>query len=159
MVLGIEEQSLFLRALKEKDLPMVLDIEERVYGFPWSQQIFKDCLSMGYSSWALINEGELIAYTVLSIAVGEAHILNICIHPEKQGKGFGRFFLQKLFKIAKDKKAERIFLEVRPSNKAAIDLYKKLGFEKIGQRKAYYPTKDGREDALVYSFDLTSLID
>jgi len=153
-VLGLEEGALYIRPLKDKDLPKVLEIEGKAYTFPWSQQIFKDCLSMGYSSWGLIYEGELIAYAILSIAVGEAHVLNICIDPEKQGQGFGRYFLHALFNIAKDKKAERIFLEVRPSNERAVLLYENLGFEKIGERKNYYPTPDGREDALVYSLDL-----
>lgn len=152
---GIEDDSLHLRPLKNKDLPNVLRIEDSVYDYPWSEQIFKDCLAMGYSNWGLHGNGQLIAYAILSIAVGEAHILNICIDPNKQGQGFGRIFLQELFTIAKEKGADSIFLEVRPTNKGAIILYKKLGFTQIGRRKNYYPIKDGREDALVYSCDLT----
>jgi len=152
MAFGVEDDSLHLRPLKNKDLPDILRIEDSVYDYPWSEQIFKDCLAMGYSNWGLHSEGQLIAYAILSIAVGEAHVLNICIDPDKQGQGFGRMFLQELFKVAKEKGAESIFLEVRPTNKGAIVLYKKLGFTQIGQRKNYYPVEGGREDALVFSY-------
>lgn len=158
-VLGLDEDdSLHLRPLKNKDLPNVLTIEEKVYGFPWSEQIFKDCLAMGYSSWVLSDDRQLVAYAIVSIAVGEAHILNICVDPDKQKKGFGKMFLLELFQIAKEKEADSIFLEVRPSNSSAVALYKKLGFKQIGIRKAYYPTNDGREDALVFSFDLAEWV-
>lgn len=159
-VLGLDEDdSLHLRPLKNKDLPDVLQIEEKVYGFPWSEQIFKDCLAMGYSSWSLRDNGRLIGYAIVSIAVGEAHILNICVDPDKQNSGFGRLFLAELFSVAKHQGAERIFLEVRPGNKAAVSLYEKIGFKQIGRRKGYYPAGEGREDALVYSYDLTSPIE
>tara|TARA_R110002096_G_scaffold379_11_gene2362 strand:+ start:9458 stop:9961 length:504 start_codon:yes stop_codon:yes gene_type:complete len=153
-----KQSGLQLKPLKNTDLPEVLIIEGRVYDFPWSEQIFKDCLAMNYSSWGLMHEGELIGYAILSIAVGEAHVLNICINPNKQGLGFGGHFLQQLFKVAKGKKAERMFLEVRPSNTRAVGLYEKLGFAQIGQRKNYYPAGDGREDALVYSIDLNPTV-
>lgn len=146
--------ALYLRPLRENDLPAVMAIEKQVYHFPWSQQIFSDCLLMGYSSWALIYNEELIGYAILSVAVGEAHILNISIQLEKQSQGYGRFFLKKLFVITKEKQAEHVFLEVRPSNKAAVVLYEKLGFKQVGLRKGYYPSDKGREDARVYSYDL-----
>ncbi len=159
-VLGLNAgESLHLRPLKNKDLPSVLKIEEKVYDFPWSEQIFKDCLAMNYSSWSFQDNGQLIGYAIISIAVGEAHILNICVDPDKQNAGFGRLFLAELFNVAKYQEAERIFLEVRPSNKAAVTLYEKIGFKQIGRRKGYYPVKDGREDALVYSYDLTAPIE
>jgi ribosomal-protein-alanine N-acetyltransferase len=154
-VIGLaEEKELYIRSLKKADLPAVLAIEKLVYKFPWSGQIFKDCVSCSYSNWALIKQGELIGYSILSIAVGEAHILNICIHPDQQGKGLARLFLNDLLTEAKKKNAESVFLEVRPSNAAAVSLYESMGFKQIGQRKNYYPTADGREDAVVYSIDL-----
>lgn len=145
---------LSLRPLKEQDLPAVLAIEQQVYNFPWSEQIFKDCLYVGYSSWALMKGKELVGYALLSIAVEEAHILNICVAEQYQGQGYASQFVSELFNIARDKQAAHMFLEVRPSNIAAIKLYAKLGFNEIGRRKAYYPSTDGREDALVLSYNL-----
>lgn len=145
---------LYLRTLKEADLTDVITIEKKVYQYPWSHQIFKDCLFIGYSCWALIKDEKLIGYAILSIAVEEAHILNICITPELQKKGLGFHFVEELLKVAIENKAANIFLEVRPSNTAAVCLYEKIGFKEIGRRKGYYPGDNGREDALVLSYDL-----
>lgn len=149
-------QADYLRPLKTHDIPKVLTIERQMYSYPWSEGIFKDCLKIGYSNWAFIKDGQFVGYVILSVAVGEAHILNICLDPAYQGKGLGRQFLKEVLIIAKKKNANSVFLEVRPSNTAAVQLYKTAGFKKIGKRKNYYPAADGKEDALVLSLDLTS---
>jgi ribosomal-protein-alanine N-acetyltransferase len=155
VMLGATEQhELYLRPLKDDDLEEVLAIEGKVYQFPWSRQIFKDCLQIGYSSWGLIKEGRLVGYAIVSIAVQEAHILNICIDPEYQRQGLGYHFVEELFIVAKENNAAHVFLEVRPSNTAAVSLYEQIGFKEIGRRKNYYPGKVNREDALVLSYDL-----
>jgi len=145
---------LYLRPLTSLDIPPVLEIEKQVYDFPWSQQIFKDCLFAGYSNWGLIKDKQLIGYALLSIAVEEAHILNICISPSLQKMGYATKFVKELFNIAREKQAANIFLEVRPTNEAAVKLYGRLGFKEIGRRKGYYQAKEGREDALVLSYHL-----
>ena len=146
----------YLRPLKTHDIPKVLTIERQMYSYPWSEGIFKDCLKIGYSNWAFIKDGQFVGYVILSVAVGEAHILNICLDPAYQGKGLGRQFLKEVLIIAKKKNANSVLLEVRPSNKAAVQLYKTAGFKQIGKRKNYYQAADGKEDALVLSLDLTS---
>lgn len=142
---------LIMRALTNQDLSAVLAIEDQVYDFPWSEQIFKGCLRAAYSNWALVKDNQVIGYALLSIAVEEAHILNICIDPALQRSGFASTFLKGLFIVAAQQKANNIFLEVRPTNTAAVMLYKKLGFKEVGRRKKYYPAKEGREDGLVLS--------
>ena len=91
---------------------------------------------------------------MLSVAVGEAHVLNICIDPDLQGTGHGRRLLRSLLKLARGHGAERVFLEVRPSNPNAIALYHDEGFNEIGRRPRYYPAKQGREDAIVMAIEL-----
>jgi len=144
-----------VRPLKESDLTDVLRIEREMYSYPWSEEIFRDCLRVGYSNWAFIKDKAVIGYAILSIAVGEAHILNICLDKKHTGQGLGECFLKELLLLAKNKGAGCIFLEVRLSNKVAINLYKKMGFKQIGQRNNYYQAVDGREDAMVFSLDLT----
>lgn len=154
-LLGIaEERPLYLRALKATDIPAVLIIERKMYSYPWSEEIFRDCLKVGYSNWAFIKDGEFIGYAILSVAVGEAHILNICLDSSYKGQGLGQKFLDEILIVAKEKQVSCVFLEVRPSNIAAVNLYKKTGFKKIGQRKNYYPAPDGKEDAIVFSLDI-----
>jgi [ribosomal protein S18]-alanine N-acetyltransferase len=145
-----------LRAMRESDLDAILAIEQRAYPFPWTRGIFRDCLLAAYPAWVLHEHGLVIGYGVISLAADEAHILNICVAPERQGRGHGRFLLRTLVSIARDRGAARIFLEVRPSNPPAIALYHDEGFNEIGRRPRYYPSHDGREDALVMAMELVA---
>ncbi|HUP92795.1 MAG TPA: ribosomal protein S18-alanine N-acetyltransferase [Solimonas sp.] len=143
-----------LQPMHPLHLPQVLDIESRAYPFPWTEGIFSDCLKVGYSSWVVTNTiGEVLGYAMLSMAVGEAHILNLCVSPDHQRQGLADYLLQHLLTIARAANVNLMLLEVRRSNRAARKLYEKFGFRKFGVRKAYYPAHDGREDALVLGLD------
>lgn len=143
-----------LRPMREDDLDAVLAVEQRAYPFPWTRGIFRDCLHAGYPAWVLQRDGELIGYAVLSIAADEAHVLNVCVAPEAQGEGHGRRLLRALLQLARAHGAQRVFLEVRPSNAVAIALYHAEGFNEIGRRPRYYPAIGGREDAIVMALEL-----
>lgn len=143
-----------IRSMQEHDLPHVLAIEEAAYDFPWTIGIFRDCQRAGYGCWVLESGDEVVGYGVLSHAAGECHVLNVCIAPAHQGQGLGRRLMQRLVDLARWHRAERIFLEVRPSNPRAIALYHSLGFNEIGRRPRYYPAAHGREDALVMAQEL-----
>ena len=143
-----------LRPMREADLDAVMAIERRAYPFPWTVGIFRDCLGADYPAWVLEDAGVLIGYGVLSIAAGEAHVLNLCIEPAVQGAGHGRRLLRSLVRLARGHGAQRVFLEVRPSNPTAIALYHDEGFNEIGRRPRYYPAKQGREDAIVMAREL-----
>ncbi len=140
--------------MKQADIDAVAAIENRAYVFPWTPGIFRDCLRAGHQCWVLEAGTQLLGYGVLSAAAGEAHILNICIAPEYQGRGHGRRLLRRLIDLARWHKAQQVFLEVRPSNPAAIALYRDEGFNEIGQRPNYYPAAKGREDAIVMALEL-----
>ena len=132
------------------DLFQVMQVELAAYPHPWTQKNFEDCLNNDYySCWAFEGSDKINGYVILSMAVGEAHILNICIHPDKQGHGRGRKLLQEAEWIAKQHQVENCFLEVRVSNKVGLSLYESAGYNEIGYRKAYYPTDKGREDAII----------
>lgn len=143
-----------LRAMREDDLDAVVAIEQRAYAFPWTRGIFRDCLRAGYPAWLVEEAGAIAGYGVLSVAADEAHILNVCTAPEAQGRGHGRRLLRALVQLARAHGAQRLFLEVRPSNPQAIALYHAEGFNEIGRRPRYYPAKDGREDAIVMAMEL-----
>ena len=143
-----------LRMMRENDIDAVMEIERRAYPFPWTHGIFNDCLRVGYPAWVLHQQGRMIGYGVLSIAADEAHVLNLCIDQPAQGHGHGRRLLRALLKIAHGHGAQRVFLEVRPSNPYAIALYQDEGFNEIGRRPRYYPAAKGREDAIVMAIEL-----
>lgn len=143
-----------LRPMCEPDLDAVLAIEQRAYPFPWTRGIFRDCLLADYPAWVLVHDDAIIGYGMLSIAADEAHVLNVCAAPEVQGRGHGRRLLRALLQVARGRRVQRVFLEVRPSNATAIALYHAEGFNEIGRRPRYYPAKQGREDALVMAMEL-----
>lgn len=151
----LRDPLLSLRPMQQEDLPQVMDIEQAVYGFPWTMGIFRDCLRVGYCCWVMALDGVVIGYGVMSVVIDESHILNLCVHPEWQGKGLGRKLILRLLKIARKHGAETAFLEVRVNNRPALRLYERLGFVEIGRRRDYYPAAgDAREDALVMSLEL-----
>ena len=136
-------------------LPKLMPIERSAYEFPWTEGIFRDCLKAGYSGWVLCNEaGVICGYALMSMAVDEAHVLNLCVDASCRGLGLGRLLLDHLVDLARAANATIVLLEVRKSNKAAIKLYESQGFQRLGLRKGYYPAREGREDALVLGFDI-----
>lgn len=143
-----------VRPMMELDLPEIGRIEQQSYAFPWSENIFRDCLRVGYTCRALDLEGQIIGYAVMSLGAGEAHILNVCVREEFRSLGFGRRLLEHLLERAAGSGVNEAFLEVRPSNLSAIRLYQRLGFEQIGIRRGYYQAPDGREDAIVLKLAL-----
>ncbi len=151
----LKQATIVFRPMSELDLEQVIAIEEAVYEFPWSIGIFQDCLSAGYCCW-LMEQGECVSgYGVMSVLADEAHILNLCIKPDLQNNGLGKEMLDYLIDLAKGHYADVMFLEVRPSNRQALKIYEKLGFDEVGSRKDYYPAKFGREDALILAKQLT----
>lgn len=147
----IKEGECYIRPMQGEDIAAIMEIETRAYEFPWSEVIFQDCLRVGYCCWVLERDDELVAYGVMSVAVGESHILNLCVNPDYQAIGLGRMLLIHLLEVAQSHNANMTFLEVRPSNFSAIKLYLGMGFDEIGLRRNYYPAKAGREDALIFA--------
>lgn len=143
------------RGMLTNDLRQIMAIESCAYDFPWSRGIFEDCLRMGYSNWVLPGpDDEVIGYVLMSYAVDEGHILNLCVHQRLRGQGYGQQLLNHILAQARKSELVRVLLEVRPSNTAAQALYGAAGFRQIGQRPRYYPSPEGREDAIVLAKNL-----
>jgi len=143
-----------VRAMTDADLDEVMDIEARAYAFPWSRNIFRDCVRIGYHCRVLLEDQRVNGYGIMSVAAEEGHILNLCIRPTRQGQGLARLLLDALMATARDNGARTLFLEVRPSNEPARRLYARAGFCELGVRRGYYPASQGREDALIMAIDL-----
>ncbi|MGY6214499.1 ribosomal protein S18-alanine N-acetyltransferase [Methylolobus aquaticus] len=151
----IEQAELRFRPMRRADVSVVSAIEEAAYEFPWEPLAFRDCLTVGYNCWIAEKAGEIMGYGIVSVGAGESHVLNVCVAPHAQGQGVGRRILEKLMEVARGYRAETIMLEVRPTNRVALRLYRNMGFNEIGTRRDYYPARDGREDALVLSRSLS----
>ena len=140
-----------IRSVLPADLKAIAAVEQASYKFPWSVGIFRDCMLAGYQGLVLEIGGVIGGYAIMSIAAGDAHILNLCVHPEYQQMGYGGRLLDSLLVEAEKVGVERVFLEVRPSNEVAIKLYRSAGFEQIGVRPSYYQANGSREDAVIFA--------
>jgi len=144
-----------VRPINDRDLDAIMAIEMEVYRFPWTKQIFYDCIRVGYCCRLVEYNNQVIAYAIMSMAAGEAHLLNLCVCISKQGEGIGQFLLTAMIENAQNRSTDMIFLEVRPSNISAISLYEKNNFNEVGRRKNYYPAGNGREDAIIFALDIS----
>ena len=145
----LKPQAMAFRPMRSEDLDALIRIERSSYPYPWTLGNFRDCLDSGYSTWVGEVEGELAGYWVMMQAVDEGHILNCCIAPAWQGRGFGYSLMRHLIATARGNATVTLYLEVRPSNTRAVNLYQRLDFDSIALRRNYYPADQGREDALV----------
>ncbi len=139
----------FLRPMQREDIPAVMVLERQLYPIGWTSGIFEDCLRVGYCCWVWEESQAIVGYGIMSVGAGEAHILNLATRIESQRRGLGRRMLQHLIHLARRHRADTAFLEVRPSNPGALALYQQLGFDQIGMRRGYYPSPQGREDAIL----------
>jgi ribosomal-protein-alanine N-acetyltransferase len=146
-----------IRRLGMQDVDRIYEIEQIAYPFPWTRGIFVDCMRVGYACFGLQIGKDLAGYTILSSAAGEAHLLNLCIHPDWQHRGYGSLLLEYAINHVARLDNEAIFLEVRASNVRAANLYENRGFKVIGHRHAYYSAGKGREDAIVMRLELRSV--
>ncbi|MBU3628237.1 ribosomal protein S18-alanine N-acetyltransferase [Polynucleobacter sp. AP-Reno-20A-A9] len=150
--------------MQTADLDAVLKIESVSHIHPWTKGNFSDSLAAGHWAYCIrpqvdqmvkgsyLDPAVLWAYCILFPAVDELHLLNITVSPHLRKLGLGQRMMAAIEGVAAQQKMPRIILEVRPTNMAAITLYKKLGYEQIGVRKNYYPANPetgSREDALV----------
>ena len=138
-----------IRPMRAADVADVVALERASYQFPWSEGIFRDCLRVGYVCRVMTVNRQVMAYGVMSLGAGEAHILNLCVAETFRCRGVGKRLLGSLIERATLAGMGEAFLEVRPSNTAAIRLYLALGFEQVGMRRGYYQAVAGREDAAV----------
>ena len=138
-----------IREMTNDDLGMVIDVEIAAYEHPWTVGIFRDCIRVGYSCWVYEDNDTVLGYGIVMLSGAEAHVLNLCVHPDCQRRGIGRLVLDHLTQISRESGADTILLEVRQSNIIAIQLYLSADFHELGVRSGYYPDHDGREDAII----------
>ena len=138
-----------LREMNLADVDAVMRIEQDVHAYPWTRGNFTDALKSDCICKVYETDGEMLGYVVLMPAVDEAQLLDMSITAAHQRKGLGRKLMEEVMKIARGMNMRRVLLEVRPSNMAALGLYRVAGFSQIGLWRGYYPKDNGREDAIV----------
>jgi [ribosomal protein S18]-alanine N-acetyltransferase len=137
-------------------LDAVCDIEATAYPYPWTRGNFIDSMAAGYHCACLQDaSGQVLGYLVAMDGVDETHLLNITVKGDARGRGHARAMLDALVRRSQTLRSEALWLEVRPSNRAARRLYAAYGFEEVGVRRGYYPDAgNAREDAVVMRLSL-----
>ena len=136
------------------DLSNVHSLEIESYDFPWTKEILRDCILYKYDAFTIYFNNILVGYIIAKIAFPETHILNLTISKSFRKKGLGTSLIKLIINDSMIRGTEDIILEVRVNNHDAISLYQKLDFKKVGVRKDYYESEEGREDAYVLKLKL-----
>jgi tRNA threonylcarbamoyladenosine biosynthesis protein TsaB len=143
-----KKHKVVIQPMKAEDIKGVHEIETMSFTTPWSLEAFTSEINNELSKYVVAKiDGKIVGYGGMWSIIDEGHITNIAVHADYRGQGIGNAIVKSLIKIAKENNVARMTLEVRPTNIAAIDLYKKYGFEVAGLRKNYY--FDTGEDALI----------
>lgn len=142
-----------IRAMAGGDIDRILEIERRSFVSPWTRGMFRETISSPISTSFIVETNiHLLGYIMLYSLGGEAHILNLAVHPDHRRKGYASWLVGYTIDYCKNMGVYDFFLEVRESNSNAQGLYRKYGFEFIGRRKRYYT--ETNEDALVMQLSL-----
>jgi len=146
-----DEGRYFIRRMKEADLSAVRPIEALSFSNPWSDSTFLGEIQNTPVSFPLVvvqkPTEKVIGYIIYWHIREDVQVNNIAVHPDFRGKGIGEALMRHVIAKVRKDGATFMALEVRPSNAAAVTLYKKLGFEMLGSRKNYYTNPD--EDAFL----------
>ncbi|MBT5003690.1 MAG: ribosomal protein S18-alanine N-acetyltransferase [Porticoccaceae bacterium] len=143
-------KSLCIRPMGQTDIEAVIAIETLNSKSPWSENQFQQCLQW---TQVLVLDDTVVGFAVVAEMIDQAELQNISLHPDHSGVGLGSELLDTVIERL-PAKINQIYLEVRVLNFSAIRLYSKAGFTEIGQRRGYYATEYGREDALLMGYSL-----
>lgn len=143
------------RAMTPADLEAVADLTHRADPFGWTLRNFSDAHASGNTLTVLTVDGVTTGIAAVMHVLDESELLEIAVQPAMQGRGYGNALLAQAIALARRNGAVRMFLEVRESNARARKMYTSFGFEETGRRKNYYPTENGREDAILMTAQLS----
>lgn len=140
---------MWIRPMEENDIPQLESIERECFSDFWSKELLKQTFEQKLdSSFVVEADCKIVGYINIRIIDSEAELMRIAVKNEFRGKGYAKLMMERMLCLVEAKEARIIRLEVRESNKAAIELYKSFGFEIEGVRKNYY--NNPSEDAVLF---------
>lgn len=135
-------------------IPQILEIERASFRTPWTREMFRREVEIPVAQlWVLLNEEALCGYICFWLVADEIHLLNVAVAPVSRKRGTASVLIRRMLAYGRARGAHAVWLEVRPSNEAALSLYQKLGFIVAGCRRGYY--QDTREDAILMRLEMT----
>lgn len=152
----INQEKVCIRPMQYEDCELVEQLEQKCFAVPWTLQSFKDTFC--YDNYQFLTawiEKEFVGYMGLIYSMDEADITNVAVFPKMRNQGVGQCLVKESLNKAMEQGIAKVFLEVRESNKNAISLYSKYGFQKVSVRKNYY--QKPIENAVIMSVNLTTM--
>jgi len=140
--------------LTPADLTRAFQIENASHSFPWTEKTFASNQGERYLNLKMMQNDEMAGFAITQIVLDEATLFNIAIDPAFQRQGLGRTLLEEVIRQLEQRDVVTLWLEVRASNSTAIALYESLGFNEVSVRRNYYPSAQGREDAIMMALIL-----
>lgn len=142
-----------IRKMTLEDIPAVIDLDQKSFSLPWPERSFRFEVSDNPASrsWVAEQDGKMVGMIVVWLIVDEAHVATIATHPDFRRRGVGKSLLAHALRHLIEEGAQTSFLEVRASNLAAQEMYRKFGYEETGRRWHYY--NDNGEDAILMTLD------
>lgn len=140
--------------LTPQDLEYAFAIEQRSHAFPWSEKTFTSNQGERYLNYQLTVEAQMAGFAITQVVLDEATLFNLAVDPAFQRRGIGRELLEHVIAELESRGIQTLWLEVRASNRPAIALYEQLDFNEVSVRRNYYPTADGKEDAIIMALTL-----
>ncbi|AJJ21143.1 MULTISPECIES: ribosomal protein S18-alanine N-acetyltransferase [Yersinia] len=140
--------------LTPADLAAAYNIEQASHAFPWTEKTLVSNQGDRYLNFKLSVSQQMVGFAITQIVLDEATLFNIAIDPQYQRQGYGRLLLEHLIEQLETRDIVTLWLEVRASNARAIALYESLGFNEVSVRRNYYPSADGREDAIMMALPM-----
>lgn len=145
--------NMIIRKMMLDDIEQVIVIDRVSFSLPWPERSFRFELTDNPASrcWVAEVDGRLVGIIVVWLIVDEVHVATIATHPEFRRQGIAKRLLSHALRELRNEGAQSSFLEVRASNFAAQEMYRKFGYEKSGIRPRYY--RDNDEDALLMTLE------
>lgn len=140
--------------LTPQDLDRAFAIEQRSHAFPWSEKTLFGNQGERYLNYRLNVGEQMAAFAITQVVLDEATLFNLAVDPAFQRQGLGRELLQHLISELETRGVLTLWLEVRASNHPAIALYEQLDFNEVSVRRNYYPTAEGKEDAIIMALTI-----
>jgi ribosomal-protein-alanine N-acetyltransferase len=145
-----------IRKMTVEDVPAVVDLDQKSFSLPWPERSFRFEVTGNPASrcWVAEVDEKIVGMIVVWLIVDEAHVATIATHPDFRRQGIGQRLLAHALRHLVEEGAQSSFLEVRESNLAAQEMYRKFGYEATGRRRRYY--RDNDEDAILMTLDSLS---
>ena len=145
--------TMIIRKMTLDDIEQVISIDRVSFSLPWPERSFRFDLTDNPASrcWVAEIDGKVVGMIVAWLIVDEVHVATIATHPDFRRRGVAKKLLAHTLQYLKEEGAQSSFLEVRASNIAAQEMYRKFGYEESGVRPRYY--KDNDEDALLMTLE------